>query len=168
MTVEAERTYTIAQNGAVLGEYTLEQLEMMWRQNEIGQHTSYRHPCGQWKPLAHVIVPRLQSQAKAARATMKPSIGMPTAMPMQGPIGAPQIILVKAQRSRGVYIALGILLGGLGIHNFYAGYLARGIIELLCTLILGALFPLAFVGVMLWVLLELFTTDKDGDGHPLA
>lgn len=39
--------------------------------------------------------------------------------------------------SRGVYILLGILLGWIGIHNFYAGYPIRGFLQIVATFLLA-------------------------------
>jgi TM2 domain-containing membrane protein YozV len=36
-----------------------------------------------------------------------------------------------------VFIVLGLFLGCLGIHNFYAGYSAKGAVQLAVTLVLG-------------------------------
>ena len=71
---------------------------------------------------------------------------------------APQI--VQAAKSRGVFIILGLFFGTLGIHNFYAGYLGRGCVQLLVVLLLGW-FIIGFVIVGLWVIVELFVTTKD-------
>lgn len=73
----------------------------------------------------------------------------------------------KAAKSRGIYIILGLFLGGLGVHNFYAGRLGIGLAQLLTVLILGW-FVVGFVIVGVWVLIELFTVTKDGAGDAFA
>lgn len=118
-----ERSYSIAQDGAVVGDFTIEELESMWRQNEIGPQTTYLHPCGQWKPLAPIIVPRVQQQSGA---TYLPQSGVAAAGIPQGAGGAVYIVKQLKARSRCVYILLAILLGALGIRNFYAGHIGRG------------------------------------------
>ena len=66
-------------------------------------------------------------------------------------------------KSRIAYILLGLFLGGLGIHNFYAGYVGRGIAQLLITLCLGWLFvPLIIVGI--WILIEIIVVTEDSNG----
>lgn len=68
-------------------------------------------------------------------------------------------------KSRLVYILLGLFLGSFGIHNFYAGYSGRGIVQLLLTLFLGWLFfPLLIV--WLWVLIEIIAVNRDARGTP--
>ncbi len=68
-------------------------------------------------------------------------------------------------KSRLVYVLLAFFLGTLGIHNFYAGYIARGLAQLAITLFLGWLYlPLLFVAI--WVLAEIFFVNRDADGQP--
>jgi len=64
-----------------------------------------------------------------------------------------------APKSRVSYILLGLFLGMIGIHNFYAGFSARGIAQLLLTL---CLIPIPFVA--LWVLVEVCTVEQDANG----
>lgn len=40
-------------------------------------------------------------------------------------------VVVEPVKSRGVFIILGLLLGCLGIHNFYAGYNVKGAVQLI-------------------------------------
>lgn len=68
-------------------------------------------------------------------------------------------------KSRVAYVLLGLFLGGLGIHNFYAGYAGRGVAQLLITLLLGWLIvPLLAIGI--WVLVEICTVTQDSQGNP--
>jgi len=66
-------------------------------------------------------------------------------------------------RARVAYVLLGLFLGGLGIHNFYAGYHGRAVAQLVITLLLGWL----FIGLLitgLWALIEIITVDTDAAG----
>lgn len=73
----------------------------------------------------------------------------------------------QSTKTRVAYILLGLFLGGLGIHNFYAGYTGRGVAQLLITLVIGWLvLPLFAVG--LWVLIEVVTVTQDSDGLRLS
>ena len=72
----------------------------------------------------------------------------------------------KSRMAAGI---LGLLLGGLGIHNFYLGYTGKGLAQLLITVLSFGL--LAFVSGI-WGLIEgiMILTDKnylDADGFPL-
>src|SRR3972149_1246149 len=44
--------------------------------------------------------------------------------------------IVRTVKSRGTFIILGVLLGLLGIHNFYAGYYGKGAVQLAITVVL--------------------------------
>jgi TM2 domain-containing membrane protein YozV len=75
--------------------------------------------------------------------------------------------LNKSEKSRIAYILLGFFLGGLGIHNFYAGRTGTGVVQLLITVFTcWMVFPLIAIG--LWVLIEICTVTKDGRGKRLA
>lgn len=76
-------------------------------------------------------------------------------------------IEVPSTKSRGTYIILGILLGGLGIHNFYAGRYASGAVQLVITVTLGWVGGLGLVIVGIWILCELFGVTVDGDGNQM-
>lgn len=78
-----------------------------------------------------------------------------------------------SQKSRVVTGVLGILLGALGIHNFYVGRPKIGVAQLLISIVsLGMLSPLSG----LWGLIEgiMYLVSKeprwttDGQGYPLA
>ena len=67
------------------------------------------------------------------------------------------------KRTRLIYILLAIFLGCFGIHNFYAGYIKKAIIQLLCV------FPGSFLVIppfsaFVWVLVDICTVTKDADG----
>ncbi len=68
-------------------------------------------------------------------------------------------------KSRLAYILLGLFLGGLGVHNFYAGYNGKGIAQLLMSLLsVGILSPV----VVIWVIVEIITVTKDVKGIPFS
>ena len=69
------------------------------------------------------------------------------------------------QKSRLVYILLAIFLGGFGVHNFYAGYIGKGVAQLLITLLLFWLIIPIFI-VFIWVIVEICTVTKDANGVP--
>lgn len=56
-------------------------------------------------------------------------------------------------KSRSTYIALGLFLGFLGIHNFYAGHTGRAVLGLLTGGLCGIL-----------TLIDLITMDTDSNG----
>lgn len=129
-----------------------------------------------WGPLS--AVPEFAAALRDAAPA--PPVPPPSAAPGFG--APPQIAYVQgpppapvsdrregtSDKSRTVYVLLGILLGGLGIHNFYAGHHVRGAAQLLLTVVLGwwLIIPLIFVGI--WVLVEVFTVTEDGQGRRLS
>lgn len=65
----------------------------------------------------------------------------------------------KPPLSRGVYILLGLFLGLFGVHNFYAKRIGVGVCQLILSFLVVPI-PL----VMVWVLIELATVERDGYG----
>lgn len=76
-------------------------------------------------------------------------------------------IVVETIKSRGVFIILGLLLGCLGIHNFYAGYNGKGAAQLIITLALGW-FIVGLVITALWALIEVCTVTTDAKGNRMS
>ena len=85
----------------------------------------------------------------------------------QSQVQSNRIFTVKQTHSRGIYIILAILLGLLGIHNFYAGYYTRGAAQFLLTIILGWFF-IGIIINLVWILLELVSVDKDAAGEKMT
>lgn len=71
------------------------------------------------------------------------------------------------KKQRLVYIILALFLGGLGIHNFYAGYTKKAIIQLLCV-VPGGILVLPALIEMVWVLVDICTVTKDASGQDFA
>jgi|SRR5215470_5688616 len=88
-----------------------------------------------------------------------PTSGNPNIVPASPPVlyGAG----ARAPKSRTTYILLGVFLGGLGAHNFYAGYTGRAVGQL-CLSVL-TLFYLA-IAAWIWAIVEICIVDKDGAG----
>jgi TM2 domain-containing membrane protein YozV len=70
------------------------------------------------------------------------------------------------QRKRIIFIVLGILLGYLGIHNLYIGWINRGLIQMCLTCFLW--FTL-IVPLVLWMyaISEILAVREDFNGIPL-
>lgn len=68
----------------------------------------------------------------------------------------------NSDKSRLTYIIIALFLGAWGIHNFYAGYTGRGIIQLL----LGITIFGCFITVP-WCILDMICTKRDGDGKKM-
>jgi TM2 domain-containing membrane protein YozV len=67
----------------------------------------------------------------------------------------------STHKSRTSYIVLGIFLGSLGIHNFYAGYTGRAVGQLCLTVL-----TLGYLGIVswIWAIIEICTVEKDSTG----
>lgn len=69
----------------------------------------------------------------------------------------------KSALQRSVYILLGVLLGGLGIHNFYAGRTRAAVVQILLTVFFCWTLVVP-VAVWLYAIVECLTTRVDGEG----
>lgn len=65
-----------------------------------------------------------------------------------------------------VYVLLAFFLGGFGVHNFYAGYTKKGIVQLLMTLLSPLTGGLLLIGVGIWVIVNIFAVNRDARGIP--
>jgi len=68
-------------------------------------------------------------------------------------------------KSRTTFILLGVLLGALGAHNFYAGYTKKAIWQLVITLVtLGLGSPMTWI----WAIIDICTVNEDDKGVQFA
>ena|SRR5690242_18916077 len=79
----------------------------------------------------------------------------------------PAVLVTQPLKSRGVFIILGLFLGCLGIHNFYAGYHGKGAAQLIITCVLGWVI-VGFVITGLWALVEILTVRVDARGNEMV
>ncbi len=63
-------------------------------------------------------------------------------------------------KDRVAYVLLAVLLG-CGIHNFYAGYSTKGIIQLLVSILTCGI---GWVFMWIWAIIEACTVTKDANG----
>ena len=95
-----------------------------------------------WTPLQ-------QTQLAAGLPVPPPSLNTP--MPVVG----------ANAKDRVAYVLLAIFLGSYGIHNFYAGYTTRGLIQLLVSILT------CFIGAIpmwIWAIVEACTVEQDANG----
>ena len=65
------------------------------------------------------------------------------------------------KKSRIVYIVLALVFGEIGVHNFYAGFIGRGVAQLLITVLsFGLLFWISWI----WAVIEICVVNHDGKG----
>ena len=89
--------------------------------------------------------------------------GVATGLPPVQVVAPVQVVQVVTSKSRTAYVLLGLFLGGLGIHNFYAGYVGRGIAQLLITIFLFWLI-IPLIAVIIWNIVEICTVSQDAKG----
>ncbi len=64
-------------------------------------------------------------------------------------------------KDRVAYVLLAVFLGGIGIHNFFAGYTSRGVAQLLiCLLTCG----IGGIVTSIWAIIEACTVTQDANG----
>ena len=71
--------------------------------------------------------------------------------------------LFVAKKNRIVYVILAVIFGEIGVHNFYAGFVGRGVAQLLITVLsFGFLFWISWI----WAIIEICVVESDGRGIP--
>ena len=68
-------------------------------------------------------------------------------------------------KSKVAFVLLGVLLGSLGIHNFYIGRTKQGVIQLLITVLSAGMLSLAS---WIWAIVDICTINADASGVPLS
>ena len=138
-------------DGEQKGPYSISQLQSMWRSGALTRETlHFMDGYTEWMPL-EIIVPDLE----------------PAPQPQRSHAAYPPRPVVVA-KSRGIYIILGLFIGGLfGIHNFYVGRYWPAVFQLLITIFTGWLILPLFI-VAVWVILDLCLVTNDGKGHPFS
>jgi TM2 domain-containing membrane protein YozV len=73
---------------------------------------------------------------------------------------------VDAHKNRAVYVLLGLFLGFLGAHSFYAGYYRRGAAQASLSVFSWWLFSQGYGSLIswLWAVVEICMISKDADG----
>jgi hypothetical protein len=109
--------YFLRLNEKQAGPYSIEQVRLMMRTGQVSKDTLYwEDGLTEWLPLS----------------TLGDEI--PAPMPVSAAAFAPPAApIVESRCSRGVYIILGLFLGPLGVHNFYAGRYSAGVLQLMLS-----------------------------------
>jgi TM2 domain-containing membrane protein YozV len=138
----------------------------MLRQGAIGYDTQFwRDGMLSWETVGaqkHLFETAYQ-QPSPPQMYQQPAYRQPPVQVYQQPLVV-QPVLINPAKSRVAYILLGLFLGGLGIHNFYAGYSGKGVAQLLLSLLLfwTIVVPIA---VWIWIIIEICTVDHDAYGN---
>jgi TM2 domain-containing membrane protein YozV len=105
------------------------------------------------------------SGATAATTATTTSPNVPSRVPgyvAPGSIFAATATASRSTKSRIAFVMLGIFLGSLGVHNFYAGYVWRGVLQLVITV---ATLGYAAVISWIWAIVEVCTVDRDAQNQ---
>ncbi len=169
--------YYLLVNGQRTGPYQAQDVQRMLRQNAIGYETQFwkdgmfawetvgsqRHlfetPVFQQPPQQMYQQPPVYQQQPQYQQPMYQQPPAQVNIYNQQPMMQQQF----SSKSRVAYILLGLFLGGLGVHNFYAGYAGKGAVQLILTLTLfwTIVVPIA---VTIWIIIEVCTVDRDAFG----
>jgi TM2 domain-containing membrane protein YozV len=112
-------------------------------------------------------VPEVPTAGTASSVPPPPpaAAGTGVAPPPQASVYAPSQLANFYQppqpKTRVLFVLLGIFLGVFGVHNFYAGYVKKGTIQLCLTVLT------CFYGGLLswpWAIVEVCTINKDAEG----
>jgi len=128
-------------------------------------------------PIDEATIKSMMANGSISIDTLVWKTGMGTWVPLQQtelaatlpapPPVVPPRVGASGAKSRVAYVLLAVLLG-CGIHNFYAGYTGRAVIQLLIAL-LGGIFTcgISWIVTWIWAVIEACTVTHDAQGAPL-
>jgi TM2 domain-containing membrane protein YozV/predicted nucleic acid-binding Zn ribbon protein len=162
------------ENGDTYGPVDKPELDQWVAEGRVNSRTQLlRSGDSQWQ-WASIVYPHLAGQQ--AVSTPVVSHGQPYQhqyVNQQAAYATPQAGGYVGQKSKVVAGILAILIGSLGIHNFYLGYTGRAVTQLLLSVVGGILTcGISTSAVSIWAIIEgiLILTgsiDRDGDGYLL-
>jgi TM2 domain-containing membrane protein YozV len=156
--------YYLLINGQRTGPYSAQDIQQMLRQGGIGYETHFwTDGMLSWESIGSQKHLFESSTYPTPQQYYPPQQFQQPLQYYQQP-GMMQPVMMYPPKSRVAFILLGLFLGGLGVHNFYAGYVGKGIAQLLLNLFLfwTIVVPL---GVTIWIIVEVCTVDQDSNGN---
>jgi len=98
-----------------------------------------------------------------SQASATPAMANPEATVGTQPLPSSEYVnaLTLPPKNRTTFILLGVFLGMLGVHNFYAGYTGRAVGQLCLSVLTAGWLALAS---WIWAIVEICIVDKDGVG----
>jgi hypothetical protein len=124
----------------------------------------YGGPLGLSQPAPAATPPAAAVVVQQPPGFVPPPAGTGVALPVSpawNPYAQPRPDTGGVAKSRTAFIVLGIFLGMLGVHNFYAGYTSKAVGQLcLSVLTLGYL----AVASWIWAIIEICIVEKDSAG----
>jgi len=159
--------YYLLINGQRTGPYEANDIQRMLRQGAIGFDTQFwKDGMLSWETVGtqrHLFETTYQQPPQQQMYQQPAFQQQPVQVYRQQPMIV-QPVVINPAKSRVTFILLGLFLGGLGIHNFYAGYSSKAVTQLLLNLFLfwTIVVPL---GIGVWVIIEVCTVDHDAFGN---
>lgn len=172
-------TWYYARDGQQFGPHTEEELKRFLAEGMLASHELiWKTGMPSWAPAHSVFAPPVPAGGppppppapglpqQLAHPYPPPYAQPPYAQPQHGQAPYVQPFAGQAEtKERVAYILLGVFLGCFGVHNFYAGYVGKGVAQLLITLCLFWLF-VPVVAVWIWTIVEVITVTADAKGVP--
>ncbi len=160
--------YYLMHNGQKTGPYTEQDIRHMMFQGAVGLETQFwQDGMYSWEPLGSSPVFNTRQTATPQYNAQQPQ--QPYA-PMS-PYAQQQVLMHPAAytlgKSRVTYILLALFLGGLGVHNFYAGYTGKAVTQLLLNIFLFWTFVVP-IAIAIWVIVEAITVEVDANGNRMV
>jgi TM2 domain-containing membrane protein YozV len=165
-------SYYIQRQQNQYGPYSLAELQTYLSQGSIlwtdlGRTDAMTH----WVPvsqLLNLVVPAVAVPSPALVAATgsaaAPVAAQAPQVYQQIPVAVvPAYAYPRPQKNKIAFVLLGIFLGALGIHNFYAGYTGKAVAQLLITVL-----TLGYGGIIswIWAIVEVCTVTQDSMGIP--
>ncbi len=167
-------SYYIQRQQNQYGPYSLAELQTYLSQGSIlWTDLGRTDAMTNWVPvsqLVNLVVPPAgvppPASAAATGAAAAPAAAQVPQVYQAVPVAVvPAYAYPRPQKSKVAFVLLGIFLGTLGIHNFYAGYTGKAIAQLLITVL-----TLGYGGIIswIWAIVEVCTVTQDSMGIPFA
>lgn len=158
--------YYIDIKGKTAGPFTLAQVKVLFENGSIDGNNLYATvESKDWMPV-QLLTPLFQGpilDIPAVQTASSPSIVINNQSHNTGYV-PPAMVPSNPYRKLWTFRILSWLIGGLGIHNFYAKRYFYGVCQLLITLISGGVLG---VFVWIWSVIETGVVYHDGEGRPL-
>jgi len=145
----------LSYRGQQMGPMDLQSVNTALLSGEVGADAmAWYDGLDAWVPITQVEGVRLRT----AGGTPLPPLAPPAFYPNVGK---------QSPKSKIGYILLGVFLGNLGVHNFYAGYIGQGLAQLLISVFLFWTI-IAIPIVWIWAIVNVCTIETDALGRPFS
>jgi hypothetical protein len=156
--------YTLRWKGRQFGPYSLATIKLKLEDHEIGMSHDILYG-NRWISLDEFFSALSAGAVEEPQSDPTPSFVDANQQPSLEMAAAP-VATVGRPRVRLVFALLGLFLGFLGAHNFYARHWLTGLLQLILsavTLLLG----FGIIAPWLWAIVEAVVVRKDGDGREM-